>query len=166
MFGRVIQSAIDKWRLGFSEAQQMDQLDSISLDGKHNSNQLALADSLKDLSGWAHLDRKPRTDPNRTETEPNNRFFSFLVRFWFLFLETSVIGSVLGLYVEGNRRTEQTEHSTYRSASQRRRKAAMHLSQEHLGPITQAHSASPHFHHSCSDPIRSIPHFLSSTRDT
>jgi hypothetical protein len=33
--------------LKFSEAQQMDQLDSIGLDGKQVSNQLALADSLK-----------------------------------------------------------------------------------------------------------------------
>ena len=48
MFHRVIQSAIDKGRLRFSEAQQMDQLDSIGLDGKQVSNQLALADSLKD----------------------------------------------------------------------------------------------------------------------
>jgi hypothetical protein len=34
MFRRVIQSAIDKGRLKFSEAQQMDQLDSIGFDGK------------------------------------------------------------------------------------------------------------------------------------
>jgi hypothetical protein len=34
MFRRVIQSAIDKGRLKFSKAQQMDQLDSIGLDGK------------------------------------------------------------------------------------------------------------------------------------
>jgi hypothetical protein len=33
--------------LRFSEAQQMDQLDSIGLDGKQVSNQLALANSLK-----------------------------------------------------------------------------------------------------------------------
>jgi hypothetical protein len=43
----VIQSAIDKGRLRFSEAQQMDQLDSIGLDGKQVSNRLALANSLK-----------------------------------------------------------------------------------------------------------------------
>jgi hypothetical protein len=43
----VIQSAIDKGRLRFSEAQQMDQLDSIDLDGKHVSNRLVLANSLK-----------------------------------------------------------------------------------------------------------------------
>ena len=47
MFRRVIQSAIDKGRLRFSEAQQMDQLDSIGLDGKQVLNQLALADSLE-----------------------------------------------------------------------------------------------------------------------
>jgi hypothetical protein len=34
MFRRVIQSAIDKGRLRFSEAQQMDQLDLIGHDGK------------------------------------------------------------------------------------------------------------------------------------
>jgi hypothetical protein len=43
----VIQSAIDNGRLRFSEAQQMDQLDSIGLDGKQVSNRLALVDSLK-----------------------------------------------------------------------------------------------------------------------
>jgi hypothetical protein len=43
----VIQSAIDNRRLRFSEAQQMDQLDSIGLDGKKVLNRLALADSLK-----------------------------------------------------------------------------------------------------------------------
>jgi hypothetical protein len=48
IFCRVIQSTIDKGRLRFSEAQQMDQLDSIGLDGKQNSKRLALADSLKD----------------------------------------------------------------------------------------------------------------------
>jgi hypothetical protein len=42
IFRRVIQSAIDKDRLKFSEAQQMDQLDSIGLDCKHVSNRLAL----------------------------------------------------------------------------------------------------------------------------
>jgi hypothetical protein len=47
IFHRVIQSAIDKGQLRFSEAQQMDQLDSIGLDGKYVSNRLALADSLK-----------------------------------------------------------------------------------------------------------------------
>jgi hypothetical protein len=47
IFHRVIQSAIDKVRLGFSKAQQIDQLNSIGLDGKHISNRLALADSLK-----------------------------------------------------------------------------------------------------------------------
>jgi hypothetical protein len=50
MFRRVIQSAIDKGRLKFSKAQQMDQLDSIGLDGKQVSNRLALlADSPKAL---------------------------------------------------------------------------------------------------------------------
>jgi len=34
MFHQVIQSAIDKGRLRFSEAQQIDQLDSIGFDGK------------------------------------------------------------------------------------------------------------------------------------
>ena len=34
VFRRVIQSAIDKGRLRFSEAQHIDQLDSIGLDGK------------------------------------------------------------------------------------------------------------------------------------
>jgi hypothetical protein len=34
MFYRVIQSTIDKGWLRFSKAQQMDQLDSIGLDGK------------------------------------------------------------------------------------------------------------------------------------
>ena len=48
MFFQVIQSAIDKGRLRFSEAQQMDQLDSIGLNGKQVLNRLALADSLKD----------------------------------------------------------------------------------------------------------------------
>jgi hypothetical protein len=47
MFRRVIQSAIDKGQLRFSEAQQMNQLDSIGLDGKQVSNRLTLADSLK-----------------------------------------------------------------------------------------------------------------------
>jgi hypothetical protein len=47
MFCRVIQSAIDKGRLKFSKAQQMDQLDSIGLDGKQVLNRLALADLLK-----------------------------------------------------------------------------------------------------------------------
>ena len=47
MFCRVIQSAIDKGQLRFSEAQHMDQLDSIGHNGKQISNQLALADSLK-----------------------------------------------------------------------------------------------------------------------
>ena len=47
MFPRVIQLAIDKERLRFSEAQHIDQLDSIGLDGKQVSNRLALADSLK-----------------------------------------------------------------------------------------------------------------------
>jgi hypothetical protein len=42
MFRRVIQSAIDKGRLKFSEAQQMDQLDSIGINGKQVLNQLAL----------------------------------------------------------------------------------------------------------------------------
>jgi hypothetical protein len=50
MFRRVIQSAIDKGRLKFSKAQQMDQLDSIGLDDKQVSNWLALvADSPKVL---------------------------------------------------------------------------------------------------------------------
>jgi hypothetical protein len=40
--------AINKGRLRFCEAQQMDHLDSIGFDGKQVSNQLALADSLKD----------------------------------------------------------------------------------------------------------------------
>jgi hypothetical protein len=47
VFHRVIQLAIDNGRLRFSEAQQMDQLDSISLDGKQVLNRLAIADSLK-----------------------------------------------------------------------------------------------------------------------
>jgi hypothetical protein len=47
IFRQVIQSAIDKGRLRFSEAQQMNQLDSIGLDGKQVLNWLALADSLK-----------------------------------------------------------------------------------------------------------------------
>ena len=47
MFCRVIQSAIDKGRLRFSEAQHIDQLDSIGLDGKQVLNRLVLADSLK-----------------------------------------------------------------------------------------------------------------------
>jgi hypothetical protein len=47
IFRRMIQLTIDKGRLRFSEAQQMDQLDSIGLDGKHVLNRLALADSLK-----------------------------------------------------------------------------------------------------------------------
>jgi hypothetical protein len=42
VFCRVIQSAIDNGRLRFSEAQHMDQLDSIGLDGKQVSNRLAL----------------------------------------------------------------------------------------------------------------------------
>jgi hypothetical protein len=50
MFRHVIQLAIDKGRLKFSKAQQMDQLDSIGLDGKQVLNQLALlADSPKAL---------------------------------------------------------------------------------------------------------------------
>jgi hypothetical protein len=50
MFRRVIQSAIDKGRLKFFEAQQMNQLDSIGLDGKQISNRPALlADSPKAL---------------------------------------------------------------------------------------------------------------------
>ena len=53
MFCRVIQSAIDKGRLRFFEAQHMDQLDSIGLDGKQVSNRLALADSLKAQSSDA-----------------------------------------------------------------------------------------------------------------
>lgn len=28
-------------------------------------------------SAWAHFHRKPNTEPNRTETEPNSRFFRF-----------------------------------------------------------------------------------------
>jgi hypothetical protein len=47
VFRRVIQSTIDIGRLRFSKAQQMDQLNSIGLDGKQVSNRLALADSLK-----------------------------------------------------------------------------------------------------------------------
>jgi hypothetical protein len=47
VFHRVIQSAIDKGRLKFSKAQQMDQLDSIGLDDKQILNRLAIADSLK-----------------------------------------------------------------------------------------------------------------------
>ena len=47
MFHQVIQSAIDKGRLRFSEAQHIDQLDSIGLDGKQVLNWLLLADSLK-----------------------------------------------------------------------------------------------------------------------
>jgi hypothetical protein len=46
IFHRVIQSAIDKGGLRFSEAQQLDQLDSIGLEGKQVSNRLASADSL------------------------------------------------------------------------------------------------------------------------
>ena len=38
---------IEIFWLRFSEAQQMDQLDSIGLDGKQVSNRLELADSLK-----------------------------------------------------------------------------------------------------------------------
>jgi hypothetical protein len=40
MLHQVIQSAIDKGQLRFSKAQHMDQLDSISLDGKQVSNRL------------------------------------------------------------------------------------------------------------------------------
>jgi len=47
VFRRVIQSAIDKGRLRFSRAQQMDQLDSNGLGGKQVSNRFALAESLK-----------------------------------------------------------------------------------------------------------------------
>ena len=47
MFHRVIQSAINKGRLRFSDAQQMDQLDSIGLNCKQVSNQLPLVNSLK-----------------------------------------------------------------------------------------------------------------------
>jgi len=47
VFRRVIQLAIDKGRLRFFEAQHIDQLDSIGLDGKQVLNRLALADSLK-----------------------------------------------------------------------------------------------------------------------
>jgi outer membrane protease len=47
MFCRVIQSAIDNGRLRFSEAQQMDQLDLIGLDGKYVLNRIAIHDSLK-----------------------------------------------------------------------------------------------------------------------
>jgi hypothetical protein len=43
----VIQSAVDNGRLRFSKAQQMDQLDSIGLNGKQVLNRLAIADSLK-----------------------------------------------------------------------------------------------------------------------
>jgi hypothetical protein len=45
MFHRVIQSAIDKGHLRFSEAQQNNQLDPIGLDGKQIWNWLALVDS-------------------------------------------------------------------------------------------------------------------------
>jgi hypothetical protein len=47
VFCQVIQSAIDKGRLRLFGAQHMDQLDSISLDGKQVLNRLAFADSLK-----------------------------------------------------------------------------------------------------------------------
>jgi hypothetical protein len=47
VFRRVIQSAIHNGQLRFSEAQQMDQLYSIGLDGKQVLNWLAIADSLK-----------------------------------------------------------------------------------------------------------------------
>jgi len=50
MFCHEIQSDIDNGRLRISEAQQMDRLDSIGLDGKQVLNRLALADSLKDQS--------------------------------------------------------------------------------------------------------------------
>ena len=50
----MIQSTIEKGWLTFSEAQHMDQLDSIGLDGKQVSNRLALADSLKAQSLDAH----------------------------------------------------------------------------------------------------------------
>jgi hypothetical protein len=47
VFHRVIQLDIDNGRLRFLKVQQMDQLDSIGLDGKQVSNRLALADSFK-----------------------------------------------------------------------------------------------------------------------
>jgi hypothetical protein len=47
VFHRVIQSAIDNGQLRFSEAQQMNQLDSIGFDGKQVLNRLALTNSLK-----------------------------------------------------------------------------------------------------------------------
>jgi hypothetical protein len=64
----VIQSAIDKGRLKFSEAQQMDQLDSIGLDGKQVSNRLALlADSPKALMMAESQVMEPR-EPIATAT--------------------------------------------------------------------------------------------------
>jgi len=44
--------------------------------------------------------------PNRTETEPNSRFFGFSVRFQFLLSDSSVIGVGFGSCVEPNRTTE------------------------------------------------------------
>jgi hypothetical protein len=37
-------------------------------------------------SAWAHFYQKLNTESNRTKTEPNCRFFGFLVRFRFSFL--------------------------------------------------------------------------------
>ena len=52
-----------------------------------------------------HISTENRT-PNRTETEPNSRFFGFSVRFQFLLSDSSVIGVGFGSCVEPNRTTE------------------------------------------------------------
>jgi hypothetical protein len=70
MFRRVIQWAIDKGRLKFSKSQQMDQLDSIGLDGKQVLNRLALlANSPKALMMAENQVMKP-TDQESHLGEP------------------------------------------------------------------------------------------------
>ena len=65
------------------------------------------ADLLRPCSAWALFNRKPNTEPNRTETEPNSRFFGFSVRCRFPILRSSVFGFGFGFSSKPSRTSEE-----------------------------------------------------------
>ena len=56
---------------------------------------------------------KPKTKPNRTESNRNFSFFSSSFRFQFLYLRSSVFGIVIGFHRIPNRNTKKLNTKLY-----------------------------------------------------
>jgi len=89
-------------------------------------------------SAWAFFNRKPQTEPNRTEPSRSVGFFGFRFAARFLVLHCSVFGFGFGFILKPNRLTEQP---MYNSVA---RKSRAH-SREHT--LRHSPDPSPAAHH-------------------